>query len=74
MGTLGPLLAQSIARNVGGHASRSELDRLSEPIKKLINRYPMARQWLEAGLSHNSFPSNNITPEQKGLFVKKLVR
>ncbi|GAB0135516.1 hypothetical protein EsDP_00003851 [Epichloe bromicola] len=73
METLGPLLAQSIARNVGGHASRSELDRLSEPIKKLINRYPMARQWLEAGLSHNSFPSDNITPEQKGLFVKKLV-
>lgn len=74
METLGPLLAQSLARNIGGHASRSELDRLSEPIKKLINRYPMARQWLGAGLSHGSFPSDKVTAEQKSLFVKKLVR
>ncbi|KAG6125862.1 hypothetical protein E4U22_007621 [Claviceps purpurea] len=73
METLGPLVALSIARNVGGHASRSELERLSEPIKKLVHRYPMARQWLEAGLSHHSFPSDKITPEQKSLFVKKLV-
>ncbi|KAG7070567.1 importin 13 [Colletotrichum scovillei] len=32
---LGPLLAQSIVRNIGGTASRSELDRLSEPLKKM---------------------------------------
>lgn len=74
METLGPLIGQSIARNVGGRASRSELDRLSEPIKKLINRYPMAKQWLEAGLHHESFPSDKITPEEKSVFVKKLVR
>ncbi|KAG5979833.1 hypothetical protein E4U55_004725 [Claviceps digitariae] len=74
METLGPLVAQSLARNVGGRASRSELDRLSEPIKKLIIRYPMAKQWLEAGLHHDSFPSNKVTPEDKSLFVKKLVR
>ncbi|KAG6016548.1 hypothetical protein E4U54_001115, partial [Claviceps lovelessii] len=73
METLGPLIGQSIARNVGGRASRSELDRLSEPIKKLINRYPMAKQWLEAGLHHESFPSDKITPEEKSVFVKKLV-
>jgi len=74
METLGPLVAQSLARNVGGRASRSELDRLSEPIKKLISRYPMAKQWLEAGLNHESFPSDKITLEEKSLFVKKLVR
>ncbi|KAG6030374.1 hypothetical protein E4U41_000118 [Claviceps citrina] len=73
METLGPLVARSLARNVGGHASRSELDRLSEPIKKLINRHPMAGQWLEAGLCHESFPSDRVTLEQKSLFVKKLV-
>ncbi|KAG5930683.1 hypothetical protein E4U42_000023 [Claviceps africana] len=73
METLGPLVAQSIARNVGGRASRSELDKLSEPIKKLISRYPMAKQWLEAGLNHESFPSDKINPEEKALFVKKLV-
>ncbi|KAK2612940.1 member of the karyopherin-beta [Conoideocrella luteorostrata] len=74
MEMLGPLLAQSLARNIGGRASRSELDRLSEPIKKLINRYPMAKMWLQAGLNHTSFPSDKVTSEQKSLFVKKLIR
>ncbi|KAH6893595.1 armadillo-type protein [Thelonectria olida] len=73
MNTLGPLLAQSLARNMGGNASRSELDKLSEPLKKLIIRYPSAKAWLEAGLSHPSFPSVKVTPEEKSLFVKKIV-
>lgn len=74
MQTLGPLLAQSLARNIGGRASRSELDKLSEPIKKLISRCPLAKEWIHAGLNHNSFPSDKVTLEQKALFIKKLVR
>lgn len=70
---LGPLLGQSLARNFGGNASRSELDRLSEPLKKLV-RYPKAKEWLQAGLSHASFPSSRITCEQKNLFVQKVIR
>lgn len=74
MGTLGPLLARSLARNIGGRASRSELDRLSEPIKRLVNYYPLAKEWLQSGLGHTSFPSSKVTEEQKALFVKKVVR
>lgn len=74
MGTLGPLLAQSLARNIGGNASRSELDRLSEPVKRLVSRHPMAKEWLQSGLDHPSFPSDKVSPEQKALFVKKLIR
>lgn len=74
METLGPLLARSLARNIGGRASRSELDKLSEPIKRLISRCPLAKEWLQIGLTHNSFPSDKVTLEQKTLFVKKLVR
>lgn len=74
MQTLGPLLAQSLARNIGGNASRSELDKLSEPIKRLVTRFPLAKDWLQAGLNHPSFPSKKITAEQKALFIKKLVR
>ncbi|KAF4504396.1 hypothetical protein G6O67_008335 [Ophiocordyceps sinensis] len=37
MEALGPLLTQSLARNIGGNASRSELDKLSEPVKKLVS-------------------------------------
>jgi hypothetical protein len=74
MDTLGPLLTQSLARNIGGNALRSELDRLSEPLRKLVVKYPMAKEWLQAGLDHPSFPSHRVTPEQKSLFVKKIIR
>lgn len=74
MEMLGPLLSQSLARNIGGAASRSELDKLSEPLKKLVNRYPKAKEWLEGGLSHPTFPSSKVTPEDKSMFVKKLIR
>lgn len=74
MEMLGPLLAQSLTRNIGGAASRSELDKLSEPLKKLVSRYPKAKMWLEDGLSHSSFPSSKVSTEEKSLFVKKLIR
>ncbi|KAF4972621.1 hypothetical protein FZEAL_9564 [Fusarium zealandicum] len=73
MQMLGPLLSQSLARNIGGNASRSELDKLSEPLKKLVVRYPMAKSWLESGLAHESFPSTRVTPENKSMFLKKVI-
>ncbi|KAL7918504.1 ARM repeat-containing protein [Trichoderma austrokoningii] len=73
MDTLGPLLTQSLARNIGGNALRSELDRLSEPLRKLVVNYPMSRDWLQSSLDHSSFPSQRVTPEQKSLFVKKVI-
>lgn len=74
MNTLGPMLCQSIARNIGGNASRSELDKLSEPLKKLVVRHSLAKGWLEAALNDPSFPSSKITPEEKAMLVKKLIR
>lgn len=74
MDTLGPLLGQSLARNIGGNALRSELDRLCEPLRKLVTRYPMAKDWLQSGLEHPSFPSEKVSAEQKSLFVKKIIR
>ncbi|PNP40468.1 hypothetical protein TGAMA5MH_07465 [Trichoderma gamsii] len=73
MDTLGPLLTQSLARNLGGNALRSELDRLSEPLRKLVVNYPMSREWLQSGLDDPTFPSQRVTPEQKSLFVKKVI-
>ncbi|PKK43485.1 hypothetical protein CI102_12474 [Trichoderma harzianum] len=73
MDTLGPLLGQSLARNIGGNALRSELDRLCEPLRKLVTRYPMAKDWLQSGLEHPSFPSEKVSAEQKSLFVKKII-
>ncbi|KAH7144661.1 armadillo-type protein [Dactylonectria estremocensis] len=73
MNMLGPLLSQSLARNIGGSASRSELDKLTEPLKRLVVRYPMSKNWLESGLSHPSFPSTRVTAEEKSLFLKKII-
>ncbi|KAF5026395.1 hypothetical protein F66182_1523 [Fusarium sp. NRRL 66182] len=73
MQMLGPLLSQTLARNMGGNASRSELDKLSEPLKKLVVRYPMAKSWLESGLSHETFPSTRVTAQDKSMFVKRVM-
>ncbi|KAF5642906.1 member of the karyopherin-beta family nuclear import [Fusarium tjaetaba] len=73
MQMLGPLLSRTLARNLGGNASRSELDKLSEPLKKLVYRYPMAKTWLEAGLTHETFPSTKVTPQEKSMFLKKII-
>ncbi|KAL5622644.1 hypothetical protein FOBRF1_001894 [Fusarium oxysporum] len=73
MQMLGPLLSRTLARNLGGNASRSELDKLSEPLKKLVSRYPMAKSWLEAGLTHETFPSTKVTPQDKSMFLKKII-
>ncbi|KAG5800463.1 hypothetical protein H9Q69_000502 [Fusarium xylarioides] len=73
MQMLGPLLSRTLARNLGGNASRSELDKLSEPLKKLVYRYPTAKSWLEAGLTHETFPSTKLTPQEKSMFLKKII-
>ncbi|KYK55909.1 Armadillo-type fold protein [Drechmeria coniospora] len=73
MKTLGPPLVLSLSKNIGGNASRSELDKLSEPVKKLVIRYTGAKEWLQSGLGHPSFPSDKISPEQKALFVERVI-
>ena len=41
----------------GGESSRSELDRLSNPFRELVGRYPAARTWIERALTSPEFPS-----------------
>lgn len=71
---LGPLIAQSLVQNIGGNASRSELDRLSEPLKKLVVQQARAKTWLEQALYSESFPSPHVSPEDRTLFLKKIIR
>ncbi|KAK2000503.1 hypothetical protein LX36DRAFT_654334 [Colletotrichum falcatum] len=70
---LGPLLAQSIIRNIGGNASRSELDRLSEPLKKMVNHHAKARIWLEQALYDSSFTGQQLSGDEKALFLRKII-
>lgn len=71
---LGPLLTRSLVQNIGGNASRSELDKLSDPLKKLVVQHPRAKQWLEAALMDPSFPSTKVSAEDKSMFAKKIVK
>ncbi|KUI65497.1 hypothetical protein VM1G_00937 [Cytospora mali] len=70
---LGPLLARSLVQNIGGNASRSELDKLSDPLKKLVVQHPRAKQWLEAALLDPAFPSTQVSADDKSMFLKKVI-
>ncbi|KAK0099684.1 hypothetical protein ONS95_013423 [Cadophora gregata] len=70
---LGPLLAQALIYNIGGHAARSELEKLSDPIKKLVVRQVHAKAWFEAALFDANFPSEKVTAKDKNMFLAKIV-
>jgi hypothetical protein len=71
---LGPHVAHSLVQNIGGKAARSELDKLSDPLKKLVVQHVNSRLWLEAALNDGSFPSEKVTPDDKAMFLKKIIR
>jgi hypothetical protein len=73
MTALGPLLVHSIMRNVGGKAARSELDKLSEPLKRLAANYVGSRAWIEAALADPSFPGTHVSDQDKSMFVKRVL-
>jgi hypothetical protein len=68
------MLAQALVYNIGGHAARSELDKLSEPVKKLVVRQVNAKAWLEAALLDPSFPSDKVSEKDKQFFLQKIIK
>jgi hypothetical protein len=68
------MLAQALVYNIGGHAGRSELDKLSDPVKKLVVRQVNAKSWLEAALLDASFPSDKVSDKDKQLFLQKIMK
>lgn len=70
---LGPILAHTLIQNIGGKASRSELDKLSDPLKKLVVQHAAAKHWLEVALNDASFPSDKVSHDEKALFLKKVI-
>ena len=71
---LGPLLAKSLIFNIGGNAARSELDKLSEPLKKLVTRQVRSKSWLEAALLGDDFPSDKVTVTERKSFLQRVIR
>lgn len=68
------MLAQALIYNIGGHAARSELDKLSEPAKKLVVRQANAKAWFEAALLDANFPSDKVSDKDKQQFLQKIMR
>ena len=68
------MLAQALVYNIGGHAARSELDKLSDPVKKLVVRQVSAKAWLEAALLDSHFPSDKVSDKDKQLFLQKIMK
>lgn len=59
---------------VAGEASRSELDDLAEPLKKMIFSQPSAKLWLSDALNGDSFPSQKVNPSEKSVFLQRIMR
>ena len=70
---LGPAISRSILQNIGGQAARSQLDKLSDPLKRLVVQHVNARHWLEAALHDPSFPAGKATVADKTTFLKKII-
>lgn len=71
---LGPLVSRSLIRNIGCEAMRSELDKLSEPLKKLVVQQVKAQAWLEAALLAEDFPSDKVSHAERRVFLKKVIK
>ncbi|KAH6624230.1 armadillo-type protein [Chaetomium sp. MPI-SDFR-AT-0129] len=83
---LGPLLARSLVRNIGGHAARSELDKLCEPLKRLVMSRVEAQGWLQQALlspesgdvggenAASGFPgAERVSPAERVVWLKKII-
>ncbi|KAJ8064622.1 hypothetical protein OCU04_006949 [Sclerotinia nivalis] len=70
---LGPLLSQALIYNIGGAAARSELDKLSDPLRKLVVSQVRAKSWLEAALMDGNFPSDKVDQKEKMVFLTKVI-
>ena len=71
---LGPLLAKSLMYNIGGNASRSELEKLSEPLRKLVVSQVHSKAWLDAALRDDAFDGEKVAMKDRMIFLQKVLR
>lgn len=70
----GPQFSHAVIMGVGGQALRSDLDTLAEPLKALVTCQPKAKTWLTDALSSKSFPSTNVGPTEKRIWLQKIMK
>ncbi|KAL2132662.1 hypothetical protein VTI74DRAFT_3532 [Chaetomium olivicolor] len=76
MSHLGPLFARSLVNNIGGQAARSELDKLCEPLKKLVTTRVEAQAWLHQALFDEAHPflgAERVGQEERMGFLRRVI-
>ncbi len=74
MGRYGPLVCQVLVHKIAGEASRSELDVLAEPLRKIIFYQQSAKAWLSDALNSDTFPSQKVNQMEKRIWLIKIMR
>lgn len=70
---LGPALAEALIYNTSGHAARSELDKISDPLKKLVVKQVRAKSWLETALFQKNLLGDKIGEGDRKIFLQKII-
>ncbi|KAK4569879.1 member of the karyopherin-beta [Recurvomyces mirabilis] len=70
----GPQLSLTLVRQIGGFASRSELDYICEPLKALVVNQAASRGWLEAAVLNKAFvtESGSVGDTEKRRFLLQI--
>jgi len=69
----GPRLVERLCWGLGGGCQRSEVDTLTEPLRKLVTRSVRCKTWLTEALRPSGFPTQNTSDTDKKLFVEKVM-
>jgi hypothetical protein len=72
--TCGPRLVEKLCWALGGGCQRSEVDTITEPLRKLVTRHVRSKTWLTEALKPVGFPTANVAEKDKRLFVEKVMR
>ena len=70
---LGPALAEALVYNISGNAARSELDKVSDPLKKLVVKQVRSKSWLQAALLEKNLPGDKVEEGDRRIFLQKII-
>ena len=67
-------MTQIIVYDIAGDVPRSEIEALSEPLRKLAFAQSRAKQWISDALFSSTFPSSKITEAEKRVWLQQIIK
>ena len=68
------MIAAAVVYNISGNAARSELDKVCDPLRKLVVRHLAAKSWLQSALFSDNFASDRVKDAEKTAFLQKIIK